>query len=321
MKISSVLDILDGELLNSPSISFINKIRTDCEKVKEGDLFFANTQKDIEKAVQNGAFAIAFENNFPIIDTEIAWIKVKSIRQSIIKLLRFKLSNLNLNAYFCEEVNYDLLKLYQNSQDKTIYFVSNNIERNLKYFEDIKDDDILISKDKIILDSIYPKNSVLEEDIDEKDITNLIEHSLFETSFSYKNHYFSRIKLSSLYLKNFINVYTFLNQDIDLSKLKSYKNMKALFLDKNLEPIEFGKSDRFIICQNSPSLVENEANYIKTKFKYAKSIFLCKNDVSSFDELKSTLKNIDFNCAYLEDFEYKEVLDYFIKSKKLSSLF
>ena len=58
MKISSILDIVDGSLLNSPSISFIYSIKTNVEKVKEGDLFIARKNEDIPLAVKNGAFAI-----------------------------------------------------------------------------------------------------------------------------------------------------------------------------------------------------------------------------------------------------------------------
>ena len=77
MQISSILDIVDGSLLNSPSISFIYSIKTNVLKVKEGDLFIAKDLTEIELAIKNGAFAILIENNAPIIDNEIAWIKVK----------------------------------------------------------------------------------------------------------------------------------------------------------------------------------------------------------------------------------------------------
>ena len=58
MKINSIIDIIDGKLLNSPSISFIYSFKTDVNKVKEGDLFIANNLDDIQIAVQKGAFAI-----------------------------------------------------------------------------------------------------------------------------------------------------------------------------------------------------------------------------------------------------------------------
>ena len=96
MQISSILDIVDGSLLNSPSISFIYSIKTNSHKVKEGDLFIAKNTNEIELAIKNGAFAIIIDTNVPIIDNEIAWIKVKNIDLSIIKLIRFKLAMFNL---------------------------------------------------------------------------------------------------------------------------------------------------------------------------------------------------------------------------------
>ena len=72
MQISSILDIVDGSLLNSPSISFIYSIKTKVNKVKEGDLFITKNLDDIELAIKNGAFAIILEENYPIIDNEIA---------------------------------------------------------------------------------------------------------------------------------------------------------------------------------------------------------------------------------------------------------
>ena len=96
MQISSILDIVDGSLLNSPSISFIYSIKTNSKKVKEGDLFIVKDLNDIEIAIKNGAFAIILETNSPILDNEIAWIKVKNIDDCIIKLIRYKLSILNL---------------------------------------------------------------------------------------------------------------------------------------------------------------------------------------------------------------------------------
>ena len=57
MQISSILDIVDGSLLNSPSISFIYSIKTNSHKVKEGDLFIARNLNEIEVAFKDWTFA------------------------------------------------------------------------------------------------------------------------------------------------------------------------------------------------------------------------------------------------------------------------
>ena len=104
MQISSILDIIDGSLINSPSISFIYSIKTNVSKVKEGDLFLARNLDEIQQAIKNGAFAIIVDTNTAIIDNEIAWIKVQDMDLCIIKLLRFKLAVKNLEAYHCDHV-------------------------------------------------------------------------------------------------------------------------------------------------------------------------------------------------------------------------
>ena len=137
MQISSLLDIVDGKLLNSPSISFIYSIKTNAKKVKEGDLFIAKNQEEIALAITNGAFAILIQDNHIIIDNEIAWIKVQNIEDSIIKLIRFKLSIKTLKAYYCGKVTYNILKIYSNYLDKNTKLIPNKLENIFKYIDDI----------------------------------------------------------------------------------------------------------------------------------------------------------------------------------------
>lgn len=114
MKISSIIDIIDGELLSSPSISFVYNIKVNSKKIVEGDLFIAKNPNDIEEAIANGAFAIIYDfDDINIVDNEIAWIKVKSTEESLIKLFRFKLSHLELEVYYCDKISFDLLNLLE----------------------------------------------------------------------------------------------------------------------------------------------------------------------------------------------------------------
>ena len=332
MKISSLIDIVDGELLNSPSISFINSIKTDPNRVKTSDLFIAKNIEDLKIAIENGAYAVIFEKDFEVLDSEVAFIKVENLQMAMIKIFRFKLSNIKLKSYFCSTPTFDLFKIYQHNFGENIYLISKNIEKAFKFIDELKDDDILISKDENLINKIYPNSQEFEKNIYLKNIQNLVKHTLFEISFSYKDNYFSRIKLPTIYLNNFLNIYEFLKKDIDAFKLKNYSNFKAIFIDKNFEPLEFGKSSSFIICQNSLELVKEEINYIKNEFKYAKTIFIAKNKVNYLKEdeqillknlnnLKNLLLNLDFNCVYMIDFNYKEVLEYLQKPHNSPTLF
>ena len=332
MKISSIVDIVDGELLNSPSISFINNISSDAKKVKTSDMFIAKNIEDLKIALQNGAYAVIFEKDFEVIDNEIAFIKVKNLELALLKIVRYKLSTLKIKSYFCTDETFDMLKLYQNNHTKPIFLISKNIEKVFKFIDDIKDGDILISKNKKLLESIYPDSKDFEKKLDENNIKNLIKHSLFELSFSYKNIYFSKLRLSKIYLNSFLNIYDFFKGNIDISKLKLYSNFKAIFIDKNFEPIESGKSDSFIICQTNKNLIPIEITYLKNEFKYAKTIFVSKYKISFLDEkeqiiinniedLKNILKNLKFNCVYLIGFTNQESFEFLQNSQKLQALF
>ncbi|NQY54367.1 MAG: peptidoglycan synthetase, partial [Campylobacteraceae bacterium] len=156
MKISSLIDIIEGELINSPSISFIYNIKTNAKKVNEGDLYIAKNPNDLALAIKNGAFAIIYDFYTPILDKEIAWIQVKSYKDALIKIFRFKLSTLDLEAYSCNTITYDLLNIYKN---KSFKFISSNLENCIKIIENIKDKDILFSCDENLLNKIYPKFS------------------------------------------------------------------------------------------------------------------------------------------------------------------
>ena len=332
MKISSIVDIVDGELLNSPSISFINNISSDANKVKTSDMFIAKNIEDLKIAITNGAYAVIFEKDFEVIDNEIAFIKVKNLELALLKIVRYKLSTLKIESYFCNDETFDMLKLYQNNHTKPIFLISKNIEKVFKFIDDIKDSDILISKNKKLLEDIYPNSKKFEKKIDEKNIKNLIKHSLFELSFSYKDLYFSKLRLSKIYLNSFLNIYDFFKGNIDISKLKLYSNFKAIFIDKDFQPIESGKSDSFIICQTNKNLIPIEITYLKNEFKYAKTIFVSKYKISFLDEkeqiiinniedLKNILKNLKFNCVYLIGFTNQESFEFLQNSQKLQALF
>ncbi|MCT7524829.1 peptidoglycan synthetase [Aliarcobacter cryaerophilus] len=332
MKISSIVDIVDGELLNSPSISFINNISSDANKVKTSDMFIAKNIEDLKIALQNGAYAVIFEKDFEVIDNEIAFIKVKNLELALLKIVRYKLSTLKIKSYFCTDETFDMLKLYQNNHTKPIFLISKNIEKAFKFIDDIKDGDILISKNKKLLESIYPDSKEFEKKLDENSIKNLIKHSLFELSFSYKDIYFSKLRLSKIYLNSFLNIYDFFKGNIDISKLKLYSNFKAIFIDKDFQPIDSGKSDSFIICQTNKNVIPIEITYLKNEFRYAKTIFVSKYKISFLDEkeqiiinniedLKNILKNLKFNCIYLIGFTNQESFEFLQNSQKLQTLF
>jgi ferrochelatase len=330
VKITSILDIIDGKLLNSPSISFIYSFKTNVSKVKEGDLFIAYNLDDVQIAIDKGAFAIITQNVYPITDKEIAWIRTDNLDFSLIKLIRYKFAHFNLSAFYCKDISYEFIKTLSSLSSKNIKLLPKEIKNFVSCIDDINDETIIVSNDTKVLNKIYPNNSDFEKE--NFLISNLVEHSMFEVSFTYKDNYFQRIKIPSIYIEEFLRVYTFLDiKEFDDSRLKNFNFFKPMFLDKNLDIVEFGKSDKFIISQNKISLIKKETNYLKSKFTYGKIIYITSSYINllpkdqiileELSEIKHILKNQLFNALYIVGFKYEDIQQTLLKEEKELSLF
>jgi len=330
VQITSILDIIDGRLINHPSISFIYSIKTNPKKVREGDLFIVQKEEDIQLAVEHGAFALVTEKEIEVIDNEIAWIKVDSIETTIIKLIRYLLSNIRLTAFYCNDVTYEIFNiLIKPTVHTNIKIVPKKLSKFFKILDDIEENDTIIFSDQKILDDIYPVN--FDFNTKKYEINNLIEHSIFETTFSYKDKYFSKLKISSLYITEFLDVYTYLGFDADLNKLKKFHYLKPIFVDKLINHIDFGKSDKFLIAQDSEDLVLKEVKYLENKYKYAKILYITTKDIddnkdidytfiNSLEELKSYLKKVHFNAIYFIGVSYDNLYEQVSKQNNEPSL-
>lgn len=330
MQITSILDIIDGKLLNAPSISFIYSFKTNVSKVKEGDLFIAYNLDDIQIAIEKGAFAIITQNIYPITDKEIAWIKVDNLDTSLIKLIRYKLAHFSIDAFYCNDISYEFLKTFSFLSNKKINIIPSNLKKLISTLEDIDDKTILVSNDNIILNKIYPNNTKFENE--DFKISNLLEHSLFETSFTYKDKYFQRVRIPTIYIEDFIRVYNFLDiREFDDSKLKSINLFRPIFLDKSFNIVDFGKSDKFIMSSNKTFLIDKEITYLKSKFTYGKIIYITSSYISSLpkeqiilediSKIRDVLKNTSFNASFIVGFDFEDIEINLSKKEKELTLF
>ncbi|OUR71399.1 hypothetical protein A9Q76_05440 [Arcobacter sp. 31_11_sub10_T18] len=328
MRISSIIEVVEGELKNSPSISFVYKIKTHINKVHEGDLFIAKNEEDIPIAIKKGAFGIIYDFEIDIIDKEIAWIQVANINYAISKLIRFKLSNQDLKAFYCNKITFELLTLFVKYNDEKIKLISNNLDDEIELMESIENFDTIICQDKEILNNIYPNNKNFNHT--QYAVKNLVEHSLFETTFSCGKNYFSRLKLPSLYINHFLEVYAFLNNEVDTNRLKKLRSFKPLFIDKYFKMIEYGNSDKFILSQIDESIAVFEINHLKNKYKYAKTYIFSKKTsqidksmvdyfVNTLHDMKELLVNIKFNAIYVVGFSQEEI-EHFITKNNTKAL-
>lgn len=307
MKISSLVDITGGKLLNSPAISFVTQFHTNIKKVSDGDLFISSDLDEIKEAIKRGAFAIVldFDTDISQLDQDIAYIKVDDISHATTKLLRFKLSNLKLNSFCVDFIAYEFIDVLLKT-NKDIYFISESIS-SLEILQNIEENKTLISQNEQFLYDIYPKTKKLT--IKHMHFQNLIVHSIFETSFLYQGEYFYKLRIPYIYLNHLLFIKEmFKINDIDSHKLKNISFMQPIFLNKQNQIVEYGKSNRFIITSEHEDISEVEFKFINTIFKYGKSL---KIDASNMDknEIFKNITNTKFNCLYFINQTNENIID------------
>ena len=313
MKITSIVDITGGKLLNSPSISFTSGTHTNIKKVGEGDLFISSNPLLIEDALKKGAFAIIFDCVMDItkLDNEIAWIQVDNINRAITKLLRFKLANKKIKSYFVDFIAYEFLQVLATTT-KNIYFV-NDIFSSLETLQYIEEDDILVSTNNQFLEDIYPKSEYLQ--INNMKFENLIIHSIFETSFLYKEEYFYKLRIPYIYLNHFLSIKeTFGIEEVDGQKLKNIAFMQPIFINKQNRFVDYGKSNRFILTSTNDEIGKIEFDFINIIFKYGKSSLIeCQN--LDEDEIFTLIVENSANCLYFKNMTNEKIIDILRKNE------
>jgi len=311
MQISSIVDIVGGKLLNTPAISFITQIHTNYKKINDGDLFIVKNKNDIEFAIQNGAFALLVDFDVKILDDEIAWIRVEDIASSQIKLLRFILSNKSIKSYFCDDISFELLNIYS-YLDKHLVLLTNNIDIDFEILKSITDYSIVFSTNNKYITNVLPLTKKFI--IDDKKIENITNHSLFNTTFSYKTKLFYKLTLPYIYINNFLCIYEFFYMDLDINKLKTFKYFSPIFINKSFEIVEFGKSNKFILANNNNKIIDNEIDFLNTNYSYAK-LHIIENSKSD-KKLFLQIKELEYNALYIKGKTKVEVETLLIKNQK-----
>jgi|GEM_PF-619684 len=331
MNISSLVDLIDGDLKNPPSISFVYNIQTDVERLKNGDLFISNNETNIKKAVEKGAFGIVYQSDLiNITDKEIAWIKVKDIEEVIIKISRYVLSNLELNIFYVDEVVLDIIDLCIGHGGYV--YINDDISTELSKIQAIEPNQLVLSTDKILLQKIYP--SYKNFPIKNYNLSNITIHSIFETTFSYNGILYSRAKIPFFYIDLFLSIVEYLkieNPINDISGFKKWNLLSPIFINKSFKQIDFGRSDKFIISTKSINRAITALSHIQKNFKYGKVHILLDKSYSKLiknaffyedaEELEFFIKTLSYNLLYIVGTSSEDIISILQKTQQDPTLF
>lgn len=314
MRLENVLALTHGKLVNEPFVNTFTNIVFDSKAVKRGDLFLAFNEETIDDAIFNGAYGIIFCKPTQISDSEIAWIKVQDINEALKRLLRFRLIEKDINVYECNEI---VLKLALQVVTETNFIALNGDIRDVfKQLWEIDEQCTILFCPTLINKDIFTKTIELSQNSFTH--INIIEQTLFETSFIYDDIFYERQQISPFfmpYLEIVLNLFKNLKINYRLKKFAPIDHFEAVFTNKNFELKEFGTSDKVLIFEKKSCLVEAEILFLQREATWAKIIYVMPSKeqhlidkVTSRDtlviynnqnEIINLLKNSNFHFALI----------------------
>ncbi len=309
MKIEDLLNITAGTLVNNPVIHTISSATIFPSKVEEGDLFLANSIEDIPSAIANGAYAIMFEGDTThiSIDSEIAWIRVDSLKDAAFRLLRYVLLH--------KDADFVLLREHEMSFLKMILTHKNSIsilpDSWVKAFEIILNSDkrLFVGSDSKLLQTIVPDIEYLYKEAD----GYIISDTLFRTTFKVDGYIYQDKEIAPFHLDYLLRVIPVCKNyqlQYSLDKIKYTKHFQPVFVDSRLHSVPKGSSERVIIFVDNIDDIIKARAYIKEQSRWVKSIVLTPPNTKIPDidrpfwfetpkDAKEILVNRHFNYAFV----------------------
>ena len=278
MRLENILALTNGELVNNPFVKNFENIVFDIKRLKRGDLFVAFDEEMIEEAVLSGAYGVIFDKPTQITDTEIAWIKVDCCEDALKRLLRFRLIEKDITVYKSNEI---IVKLaLQVMTDSSFMVVHGDIKSLYKQLWNLEDKATLLFCPSMSDADIF--TDVKELRVSQVEPITIMEQTLFETSFIYDNTFYERQLISPFfmpYLEELLHLYKSLKINYRLRKFTSIEHFEAVFVSKNLEVKEFGRSDKVLIFEPNSDLIALEIAFLQKNASWANSLYLIPESI------------------------------------------
>ena len=309
MKISDLLNITGGRAVNEPSVQAVEGATVFPSKVEMGDCFFAANSKDIEAAVANDAYAVIFEGTAQpnISDTEIAWIRVDSVRDAAFRLLRYVLLRKEADFYLLQPYEMSFLQMILTRKDNIVFLPP----EWTKAFEAILNGQqhLFVSSDRKLMKTIRPDIAGMDESSE----GDLILDTLFRCSFKIEKYIYQNKEIAPFHLEYLMRVVAFCNSHQlpwSMDKLRYTRHFQPVYVDAKLRPVARGSSDRVVIFVDNIEDIVKAKEYIRYHSRWARSIVLTppKTKIENVnhpywfttpDEAKEILKKTDFNYAFV----------------------
>ncbi|HIO90618.1 MAG TPA: hypothetical protein EYG69_02485 [Campylobacterales bacterium] len=317
MLFENFTSLIDGKLLNEPSIASFSNIIFELKKVKTGDLFIGK-KTEIKQAIEQGAYGVV-STSLKVKDEEIAWIEVDSLNSVKQKLIRYLIIKSGLNILFLNDIEFQILSLLIDKN--TILSLDDNTQSVINSLQNFSHDNIILSCEEKLLNFLDLEPLVVVE----KYSITVTKYTTFLTTFTYKDNYYKDIKLPKIFIPNLQKVLNFLddlNISYTLNRLNFINHFKPIFIDSYFKIKPFGQSRKVLILENDIKLIKQEQEYInkcaswanialvvptqlENQFKNIKQIYTYKN----FSDIKTIdISNINFIIVLDIELKYESYL-------------
>lgn len=273
MKLQNLTALVEGNLTNSPSIASFEDVSFEAGKVKRGDLFVALNHEHIEVAVLNGAYGVLFEKPTQITDQEIAWIKVDSIDDALLRLLRFHIMEKSPQVYNCDQITLKLASQIMTCNDLLV--LDRSLREHIQDLWRLDANKFILFSSQLIDPQVFVDVKNIAE-VQNSSIT-IVEQTLFETSFIFDDTYYERQLLSPFFMPYLEALLQFFKQNNIKYQLRSFspiQHFQPVFTNIHFQVKEFGKSDKVLIFEPDFELIQAQIVFLKRQANWAKIIYL-----------------------------------------------
>ena len=273
MRLENLLALTQGVLQSQPFVTRFEGISFDAKKVKRGNLFIAFNTQDIDEAILHGAYGIVFDKPTQIADSEIAWIKVESVDDALMRLLRFHLIEKELEVFETDRITIKLAR--QIMTDSNFIVLGNSIKEDFRVLWELAKGAKVLYSSKLIDRDTFVSSKLLPTMYEEK--IKIMEQTLFETSFIFHNIFYERQLLSPFFishLERLLNFYMLNDITYRIRTFAPIENFEAVFTNKELSVKEFGASDHVLIFEPDFELIPSQISFLQKQAAWAKVIYL-----------------------------------------------
>ena len=262
MTIETLLEITQGSLTNSVNSQEIYSVSVQLNRVDEGDLFISDIQEDILTAIDKKAGAIIYSGDIEIQNKTIVLIKVASIKDAALKLLKYINQDRDISFSYLSSHESTFFKMIV-KEKRSIEFIPDDWK---KAFEKVLNSNkkIFIGEDKDLIQAIAPKVIVLKNE----ESGYVIEDTLFRTTFRMGKYVYQGVPIPPFHVDHILKVVAFCEKfdfPYSMDKIQRSKHFIPIFTKAEPTVHNMGRDDKIvIICDNKQDITEAKF-YVKTQ--------------------------------------------------------